>query len=491
MKKSKSLPARNAKIPRENLLFWLIPLSVQGWALILFLQHAWDTLAYPYSLDYGEGAVLDQVIRLFQGQAIYRTSFAEPPYVINVYPPVYLIAQLPFLQLWGPAFWYGRIISLLSALGIAVFIALTVQRLVGNRAAGVVGGLTFLAIPYIVHWAVLFRIDMLALFLSWVAIYVIVRWPRERWSLLASVLFLVLSIYTRQSYLLAAPLTILCWLWSQTGWKRALSFVGLLAGSVFGLFLLLNLLTKGGFFFNTITVLGKQAISIDIVSYYAEELFNHMPLLVAAAALTMALVFVKTPENNWKFFSTPYLLGAVISAVTIGKPGSNVNYLIEVAAALSTCVALLLVWLKRWPWLHLLVLVLLAAQIYALAAWTRTDYFPTHDAQPHPENAQLLQLIHDSKGPVLTDEYIGLLLLDHRPVYIQPFDFATLSKNGSWDQQPFLDDLDQRAFELIIIYNPFDSLVRQRWTKEMLQHIRQNYELEQHIGDNEIYRRRP
>lgn len=491
MTKKKSLPAPKAKTPQEILVFSLILLGLQGWGLILFLQHAWNALVYPYSLDYGEGAVLDQAIRLFQGQAIYRVGFADPPYVINVYPPVYFVAQLPFLQLWGPAFWYGRLLSIVSALGVAILIGLTTHRLVGGKMAALMGGLTFLAIPYIVHWAALFRIDLLALLWSWAALYIIVRWPREWWSLVASVVLLVLAVYTRQSYLLAAPLTVFCWLWAQTGWKRALTFAGLLAGLVLALFGILNLLTQGGFFFNTITALGQQPISTVIISNYAQDLFSHMPLLVVAAALTVALVFMKTPESHWKFFTIPYLLGALISAVTIGKPGSNVNYLIEVAAALSVCVTLVIVLLKRWSWLQVMTLILLAVQTGALLQWTATDYFATHDVVPHPENAQLMQLIHESKGPVLTDEYIGLLLLDHRPVTIQPFDFAMLSRNGSWDQQPFLAELDRRTFELIIIYNPFDSLVEQRWTQEMLQHIHQNYQLEQYIGDNEIYRRLP
>ncbi len=474
-------------------VFWVAAIlsMLQGWALTLFLQHGWKVLTDPYPADYGEGAVLDQAMRLFQGHNIYPASLITPPYVINVYPPIYLVGQILFIQHWGPSFWYGRAISFISTLLVAIFIIFTLKQFTRNWPASIVGGLTFLAIPYTIHWAPLFRVDMLALAFSWAALYIITRWPQLRWSLVLTVLLLTAAIYTRQSYALAAPLTVFCWLWAQSGLKRALTFAALLASLVLGIFLALNLATNGGFLFNTITILGRQNVSSEIIWYYAQDVASHLPLLLIAAGALVLIAFAKTSEKYLKAFFVPYLVAATISALTIGKPGSNVNYLLELVAALSLAAALLIFWLQRWRRLQWLGIALLAVQTFAIAQWTQSDYFPAHYAETHPENGQLMRLIQQTKGPVLTDEYIGLLLLDHRPVYIQPFDFSTLAKNGTWDQQPFLDMLDRRMFEVIIIYNPYDALVRQRWTKQMLQHIRENYVLTEHIENNEIYRRKP
>jgi len=464
--------------------------ALQIWATVLFVQNGWKAIADPYQLDYGEGAVLDQAVRLAEGQPIYRTDLSTPPYVINVYPPLYLAAQVPFLKWWGPAFWYGRAMSVLSACLAALLIVLTLRHITKTWIESILGGLMCLAIPYITYWATLFRIDTLGLFLSWGALFTIVRWPKARWSFLIGAFLFVAAIYTRQSYLLAAPLTAACWLWAQSGWRRALAFLMLLGGLSLGIFLALDLATGGGFYFNTITILKKQVLSQDILRYYVEEISTRLPLLLIAAG-ALGVAALKTRENSLRAFALPYLIGSFASAATIGKPGSNVNYLIEFAAALSISAALLILWLKRWPWLRNLALVLFALQTYLLIQWSQGDYPLAHYATPHIESPQIAQLIHLAKGPVLTDEYIGLLLFDHRPVYIQPFDFATLSKNGSWDQQPFLDMLDRREFALVILYNPSDSLLRQRWTKEMLQHIRQNYPQVEHLRDNEIYTRSP
>jgi len=470
---------------------YLLVFTTLAWAVWMFIRQGWEALAYPYPLDYGEGAVLDQAIRLASGQPIYRTDLSALSYVVNVYPPLYLSAQAPFLILWGPAFWYGRAVSLVCALAVALLLALTLRVLARDWVVSIAGGLGFLSIPYALHWARLFRVDMLALFLSWAALFVIVRWPKERWSFFAALTLLVASIYTRQSYLLAAPLAAACWIFHQSGWKHAFSFLAWLAGLLAGIFVVLNLATGGGFFFNTVTILGRQSVSVDTIRYYVDEVSTHMPWFLAASALFMVVALSKRGENLSGALVLPYLAGSLVSALTIGKPGSNVNYLLELSVALCFSTAMVLAWLQRWPWMRALALVLLGLQIYMLGQWLQGDYYRAHYAEPRPENAEIAELIRKTDGPVLTDEYIGLLLLERRPVYIQPFDFTALAQNGLWDQGPFLEMLDRREFELIIIYNPYNALVRQRWTKEMLQHIRSNYEQIEPIGENEIYRRRP
>src|SRR6266542_845833 len=99
------------------------------------------TLGFPYPLDYGEGPILDQINRLAHFQPLYFTTRATnvPPYTIVNYPPLYHLVQVPFMWIFGPALWYGRIISLLGVLAGAVSIALIIQTLTKNWVAGIVG----------------------------------------------------------------------------------------------------------------------------------------------------------------------------------------------------------------------------------------------------------------------------------------------------------------------------------------------------------------
>ncbi|MGH3145956.1 MAG: hypothetical protein ACRDTR_09170, partial [Rubrobacter sp.] len=86
-------------------------LLAQGWAVLLFVRQGWDALAFPYPLNYGEGPLLEQAVKLAGFQNIYEADLTAPPYVISNYPPLFSLVQAPFVWSFGPAFWYGRAIS--------------------------------------------------------------------------------------------------------------------------------------------------------------------------------------------------------------------------------------------------------------------------------------------------------------------------------------------------------------------------------------------
>jgi hypothetical protein len=67
-------------------------------------------------------------MRLAQFQSLYPRDLSRFPSRVGNYPPLYHLLQLPFAWLFGPAFWYGRLINLLSILA-AVFDRLTLHTL--------------------------------------------------------------------------------------------------------------------------------------------------------------------------------------------------------------------------------------------------------------------------------------------------------------------------------------------------------------------------
>src|SRR5258708_13549823 len=104
-------------LPKVAFAIALLVLAVQfGAALTEYVRHAQATLSFPYPLDYDEGPVLDQVIRLSHSENIYRSDLSSPPYAISLHPPLFQLIQVPFAQANGPAFWYGLTISTLSIL---------------------------------------------------------------------------------------------------------------------------------------------------------------------------------------------------------------------------------------------------------------------------------------------------------------------------------------------------------------------------------------
>src|SRR6266545_4146619 len=84
-----------------------------GISLFEYARLAGAALAFPFPLDYGEGPIMEQTLRLVHFENIYRNTFASPPYTVSIYPPLFQLIQVPLAWIFGPAFWYGRLISIL------------------------------------------------------------------------------------------------------------------------------------------------------------------------------------------------------------------------------------------------------------------------------------------------------------------------------------------------------------------------------------------
>jgi hypothetical protein len=475
----------------------LVFLSV---AMLIFVFHMAMALFHRYPMDYGESPLVDQAMRLASGQGIYRSSLSSPPYTISNYPPLYVLVLTPFVKLFGPNFWAGRVISVASTLASAAFLALIVYTYSQDRLAAIVTGLVFLSIPYVVGWSIFARVDMLALALSTAGLYVVARWPktwqertrtsasRRLLGLVGASLLLVAAAYTRQSYGLAAPLAAFVWLLTQD-WRQALKLAGLVGGVGLGLFLILNVLTGGGFFYNIVTA--------NVNEFSMERLRSNWRALWQTAYLLLIIggvsLFV-TPRRVkvWSLL-IPYLIGSCLSAATIGKIGSNVNYLLELSAALALAAGVLLAWTRQRPWLRILMLLVLALQVGQLMKATLEG--PVESAKwrlyPGKELEDLEWTVQTADGPVLADEFMGLLTLQGRSLYFQPFEVTQLANAGLWDQADLLASIRNREFPIVLIHHFMDwPVYKERWTPEMLSAIIENYAATDSLASTIVFRPR-
>lgn len=459
--------------------------------VLIFAIYALSALTYPYPLDYGEAPLVDQAVRLAQGQPIYPADLSTPPYTIANYPPLYVLALTPFVGDPAAAFTAGRAISVVSALLTAVFLALIIHTLSHNRFAALVTAVIFLAVPFVVYWSSLLRIDLLALLLSMAGLWLLARWPASRWAMIGAGLLLIAAIYTRQSYALAAPLAAFVWLWTQQGRRRALELAGLVVGLGLIIFAALTAVTGGGFFLHVIRA-NVNPFSWQSVGNWLLQVGSTMPLLSLGGLLTVALGYKRLP--GWPLLAA-YLLGSFLSALTIGKVGSNANYLLELSAALSLLAGALLAWRHdKAPWQHLVLLLLCTLQLGWLVRGTM-DRYVDGDLVPRRNDegplVELETLLNNTPDPILADEYMGLLTRNGRSLYLQPFEMTQLANDGVWDQTPLLDDLKSQTFPLVLIhhFSPF-PVYRERWTPEMLAALDVNYRPVQTMAGTVIYQPR-
>ncbi len=454
----------------------------------LFATDGARVIRFRYPMDYGEGPLLDQTMRLGHLESIYRVNPTSPPYTVSNYPPVYPLALSPLGRVWGPAFWYGRLLSWLSTVAAGV-LGLILHAFTRDQAAALIGGLSLLAFPPVSYWSSLYRVDALAFALSLGGVYVTVRRPAGRLTVPVAALLLTAAIYTRQSYGLAAPLAACLWLGQAVSWRRGFALAGLTGGLGAALFVGLDLATGGGFALNVVSA-NLNDYQAGSLLQYLTDVWTLMPLALTAVGLFL-LTAPWFGVPSWRLVA-PYALGAVASGLTIGKVGSNVNYLIELGAGVSLAIGALLTWQRPRRAVHAAIALLLALDM-ALVVLASPYRMVTHiRLKPGEEARHLLEVVHRAPGIVLADEDMGLLPLDGRPIFFQPFEMTQLARAGRWDQRPLLADIERQAFAAILIYRvPELPLHRERWTDEMLGAIERRYVVEERVGPTEVFRPRP
>lgn len=477
-------------------------------AAVLFAQHVIQAALYRYPLDYGEAPLVDQAMRLAAGVNIYRPDLTTPPYTIANYPPLYPLALALLVKLFGPSLVAGRLISILCTVLTALFLGKITGAVARDRSAAVISALIFLAFPFVLGWAKLARVDLLALALSIGGLYVLVRRPGRR-GVIAGGLLIVAAIYARQSYALAAPLAGFSWLWTQSR-RRALGFAALVGGLALALFLALNALTDGGFFFNVVTANANQ-FKLDNLAYWWRQLRTAAPILLLLGGVYLAASVgiealagfsrdepdrrkPRCRESGPRSLVVPYLLASTLSALTIGKIGSNMNYLLELCAALSLVAGAAVAWSRGRSWLRPALLLALALQTALLMRASLADQVPGlrwRIAQPRSDLAELERIVADADAPILADEFMGLLTLQNKPLYIQPFEVTQLARAGLWDQAPLLAAIRDRAFPAVFIHHFRGYPVyEERWTPEMLDAILTSYAAAAFRAETIVYRPR-
>lgn len=463
-------------------------------ALVVFTQMAL-VVPYPYSVDYGEGPLLDQAVRIHEGEPVYRIGIQQPPYVITNYPPVFTGLLSLFNSAEHASLLPGRIISAVSTLGSALFIFLIVYRHNKDGIAAALAATFFLILPFTFQWGVYMRVDNLALLFATAALFTLLRWRDEKWVLIPVAVLLTLAAYTRQSYLLATPFACGVYLLFKD-WKRAFYLAGitvLLVGLLFGIFMV----TTNGGFWQHIGVANQNLFRWETVEYYFKDELGDNFLILSLFTLLFFLTGWMVIDE-WKLVA-PFLVGAVVSGITVGKIGSSVNYLLELCAAMALSAGLFFSWLqqaeeKRPASLQNQVVQGLAVALFGVLAFFQMRTMLEIDLleksthikyriAAEDDLAQIEALIANVPGRVLLTEQMHLLPQHGKAIYLQPFEMTQLYYDGTWKQRDFLKEIDDQAFDLIL-FHQWDG---ERWTQQMRDEVMNNYVATAYLAETTIY----
>ena len=459
------------------------------------LRCARDALAYPFSLDYGEGIVWQQAL-LIPGPRMYG-PIDHLPFIVFHYPPVYHIAARAVMALGVDPLTAGRAVSIAATAVILGSIAwLVVDGLAGRvgRSAQLVGAASGALLPLTFRPLAasfnVMRVDMLAIALGFLGVALTVRATRRPAWLMLSMPAFVLSVYAKQTEL-AAPAAALAVLLMMKPRAAILAGIG---GAVLSLGALawLEWQTAGGFL--------RHIISYNVNTWSLHWLVTQLrgqsfyALLLAVAVIGLATLRPRRGAAlQWPYIGTSgdwpavnpivslwLLISLAMLTIMLGKGGSWVNYFIEAMCVCAVPAGMLvgLGWQavvaaagRSETVLRLGLICVVLALATMMAERPPLCLVPVEDVGLTAVQENLVREIAAQDRPVLCEDMV-LSLRAGREVPIEPAIFRELALTGKWDQRRFLDLIDAHAFAFVVIY-PNSSYYR--YTPEVVAAMHRAY----------------
>ncbi|NWF69665.1 MAG: phospholipid carrier-dependent glycosyltransferase [Chloroflexi bacterium] len=326
-----------------------------GAALILLLFHfvvyivyAANLVAFPFDYDQGEGFELVDTIMFSRGEWPYRDTNIYPFYSSN-YPPLLHVLAAPFVWVFGPAYWYGRLLGFLGTLLTAAAISYAVYRDGQHKLIALLSGLAFLASNTIYHIGPLFRQHMtMVLFETLAVVFLahaneIADKSKRRRTLLLGLGLVIAAGYTKQlAYATASAVGVFLLLRQP---RRALVWGAGAAAVGVGIFLWINIATSGQWWL--------QTISANINDYIPDQIFGLFRLwfglhgfLIVPALLYAAYELYFSRLSLY----TLWFVVATANSVTAGKWGAGDSYFATAIAAMCILSGLFAARCLRGEW---------------------------------------------------------------------------------------------------------------------------------------------
>ena len=301
-----------------------------AFSFLVYSLYAANLLGFPYDYDQGEGFELHDTVLFSSGELPYRDTEIYPFYASN-YPPLFHVMAAPFVWLFGPAYWYGRLLGFIGSIVSAAAITYAVYR-DGHqqRWIALLSGLAFLSSNFVYHIGPLYRQHTMMVTFETVAIVLLaVAFPRrERRGIALALILLVCAGYTKQLAVFTAVAALL-WMFLRAPlrairWTVAFAIVG---GAFF---LWLNITSDGQWWIQAIVANVNDFIPDQTVGLFILWFKLHGFLLVPA----ILLLIYETYFARLSIYSIWFVAAALLGGVASGTWGAGDSYFVTSVVAM-------------------------------------------------------------------------------------------------------------------------------------------------------------
>jgi hypothetical protein len=450
--------------------------------LVRFGRAAAEVVRTPWSRDYGEGCVL-AMVQLLAERGNYFTSLRGYPYVHGNYPPVFPLLNLPAYLWLGPTLLVPRLLSVLATLALVLVLARLVHKETGSIGLGGSFGLLVLGPWFVQTWAALGRVDMVACLFSLAGLHFFHRFGPEGRGRWLGYVCLWLAFFTKQNALLAPAAVVLGLGLDPATRSRAPRVLVEIFLPLLALFGGLCLLTGGEAYNHLIPYTAAAQYEWARMGRACRDFFTLIGPLVALIVPAAVALGVSAVRGATAAYLVYWLLN-LGALVTISKAGAAQNYFIEPYVASLVLAAILLGQAARasravaraWP-----AYVLVVALVVTLADMERgRSHLPPQEPQ---ELAELYAIVGATSGPILSED-LSALVLNHKPVLVEPFGTVLISSRGLIQVDQIAADCRQGRFSLVV------SDFRLRDIPGMDACLSERYESWKRLGSYELLRPR-
>lgn len=374
---------------RGKWLAWVccLPLLPGSVALGLFFWITLHRLDYPFELEWMEGAMLHQVVRVLDGAPLYGD--ASLAFVPALYMPLYYFVCTAVTNVVGTQLFALRLVSWVSTLALMLVLAQTARKATGSVLAAVLAPLLYVSLfRYTAFWFDVARVDSLwtlLLLCSVAPLISFLRTGHRRWLWVSACAWLSALLAKQASVFVLPCLVLVVWCWGSV--RLAVTYaVGVL---LVGAGLLMGLQRELGdqFLFYTLQMASSHGVSLYGFERFFRDIFTSVPvmLLVAVAGL-----FVMPGGSRERTGWALLLLGFFgLSMLSRAYAGAFFNVLMPLYAALALVAACGVVWgcryamtAKPWPCVVAVALVFgLSFELLRSTVYDPSRQVPTADSE--------------------------------------------------------------------------------------------------------------
>ncbi|MEL6405903.1 MAG: hypothetical protein AAFR81_16150 [Chloroflexota bacterium] len=292
--------------------------------VIVYISFGVALIPFPFDYDQAEGFELNNAILLAEGGCPYCDNDVYPFYASG-YAPFYHILMVPFVWMFGPQFWYGRLLLFLATLITAGAIWYAVWRAEKHVWVGAVAGMAFLASNFIYHIGPMLRQHLLMVMFETLAVVAVtIALSRDdkghrRWWLVVTFAMLLFAGYTKQlAY--STCLAVGIWLFLRNPRMAITYSLGLIAiaGAIFGWAMVV---TDGQWWINIISSNQNEYITEQFVGLLTLFVELHWTMLLLALLVA-----------GWEFYFarvsaySVWFVASLLSTIGAGKWGAGDSY---------------------------------------------------------------------------------------------------------------------------------------------------------------------